>query len=130
MNKCKKAKDFPIGTRFIAERYVKYGMGDSELVKIPVTLVAYSKQGDEVVILESDDDHSTVFLMNVNDLLPEDYIDPIVPFMQHVMNAMNNACSPQYHLNTRIQDSTLFVENGSDGSEFKLTVVCTKKPRE
>lgn len=127
--KIKKAKDFPIGTHFIMERRVQYGMGQNSLEETPVTLVGYSRQGDEVVIVESDD-NASVYLVNVNDLLPENYVNPIVPFMEHVMDAINNACSPEYQLNTTIQDSTLFVENESDGSLFELTVVCKKKPSE
>lgn len=135
MFKVKKAKDFPIGTRFLAERLVKYGMGGSELVKIPVTLVAYSRQGDEVVILEADDDDGNVFLMNVNDLLPEDYVDPAIPFTDHLMSVLFKETTSKYNLEIVDQSpccdpKSFQVENTVDGSIFEVTVVCKNKPSE
>ena len=135
MFKVKKAKDFPIGTRFIAERWVQSGMGGNNLEKILVTLVAYSRQGDQVVILEDDDDYGNVFLMNVNDLLPEDYVDPAIPFADHLMSVLFKETTKKYNLEIMDQDQcydpkSFQVENTVDGSIFEITVVRKKKPSE
>jgi hypothetical protein len=48
-----KAKDVPLGTKFIVE-------------DITYEIIAYSKQGDQVVVLE--DEEGNIFNKNINDL--------------------------------------------------------------
>jgi len=129
-SKIKKAKDFPLGTRFILEQNYQSGMGLNSTEKIPVTLIAYSRQGDEVVVLEGNDEYATLYVENVNDLYPEDYVDPVIPFMKHLQDAIGNACNQKYVLNAEIRRDSIFVENEKDGSVFELKVSCSLKPKD
>lgn len=116
----KVAKDFTIGTRFMMETWFQSGIGGMNQELVPVTLVAYSKQGDEVVIVETDE--GTVYTKNINDLKPADYVDPIDGFIEHITDAMQNAFDEEYTLTVDRRNNALVVLNESDNIRYKITV--------
>lgn len=115
------AKDFPIGTRFMMEAIHQYGMGVVERSLTPVTLISYSKQGDEVVVVETDD--GEVHLHNINDLKPADYVDPTDVFVGHIVDIMQNSNKPDHRLTIETNNKNrLIVKNETDNSRYELTI--------
>ncbi len=90
---------------------------------------------DEVAILEEDYDNGNIFPMNANNPLAEDYVDPAIPFAEHLMSVIYKETTSKYNLRLVDQGQCYNpkcsqVENIVDSSIFEITVVCKKKPTE
>jgi len=123
-----KTTDFEIGTKFKVELYGRDSYNRKSFVN--VTLIAYSKQGDQVAVLE--DDNGKVYIENINDIYPIDKHDPepLDSFTSDLLyglqegiknwgNGFTYECSVNY-------DNTITAMSNYSGDTFHITVTHVK----